>query len=78
LNKRSINQAIAFDPISNAAANLQRSILLTAEWRRGLVERYPDDSRNGDAAELLEKIAADTDQVPAGELRDYRFFDHRR
>jgi hypothetical protein len=37
-----------------------------AEWRRRLVNKYPDDNRNRHAALLLDRLAAEhTDTVPA-------------
>jgi hypothetical protein len=43
----------------------------TAEWRRQKAAEFPDDGRNGDAAKLLDRLAATTEQTPAHVVREY-------
>jgi hypothetical protein len=43
--------------------NLCGNITRTKIWRRGLQARYPDDNRNGKAAETLERLAAETNDL---------------
>jgi hypothetical protein len=43
--------------------NLCGSLTRTAIWRRGLQAKYPNDPRNGRAAETLEKIAGETNDL---------------
>jgi hypothetical protein len=39
------------------------SLTRTASWRRGLQAKYPGDGRNGKAAETLEKLAGETNDL---------------
>jgi len=43
--------------------NLYGNITRTKTWRRGLQARYRDDNRNGKAAETLERLAAETNDL---------------
>ena len=43
-----------------------------AEWRRKKAEDYPDDSRNLEAAELLDKLATSTKDIDLKVLQAYR------
>jgi hypothetical protein len=40
----------------------------TAEWRRRKAEEFPDDSRNVDAAEELERLAGEIDSLEGSEI----------
>jgi hypothetical protein len=40
----------------------------TAEWRRQKADQFPDDRRNLDAAEELERLAADIDRLEGSEI----------
>jgi len=43
--------------------NLCGSFTRSAIWRRGLQAKYPNDPRNGRAAETLEKLAGETNDL---------------
>ncbi|MCH8240946.1 MAG: hypothetical protein IIB62_13060 [Proteobacteria bacterium] len=43
-----------------------------AEWRRSKADEYPDDSRNLEAAELLDKLATSTKDIDLKVLQAYR------
>jgi hypothetical protein len=43
--------------------SLYGSLTRTAVWRRRLLAKYPQDTRNGRAAETLEKIAGETNDL---------------
>jgi hypothetical protein len=64
--------------VSSGARELARQLDLlwlefssTAEWRRAKAVEFPDDGRNGDAAKLLDRLAATADQVEAHVVRAY-------
>lgn len=46
----------------------------TARWRREKAVEYPDDRRNFEAAELLERLANWASAVPAGMLTDLELY----
>lgn len=45
-------------------AELPHIMRRTAQWRMKLAEQYPDDLRNLRAAEKLEELADDADEIP--------------
>lgn len=44
------------------------SIDCTAEWRRSKAEEFPEDTRNLEAAELLEELATDLRKLEGSDL----------
>jgi hypothetical protein len=50
---------------------LKVEFLNTAEWRRQKAAEYPDDKRNLEAADLLERLAETVDQVEPALLQAY-------
>jgi hypothetical protein len=50
------------DSKQNCIDSLSGSLTRTANWRRGLDARY-NDSRNGRAAEALQKLAGETNSL---------------
>ena len=52
-----------FDPNQTALENEADALDDTAEWRRRKAEEYPEDDRNGWAAEELPKLAAEVRQL---------------
>jgi hypothetical protein len=44
----------------NCIDSLNGSLTRTANWRRSLQQKYPNDFRNGRAAEALHKLAGET------------------
>jgi predicted aminopeptidase len=44
----------------NCALSLRGSLRRAANWRRSMQAKYPEDDRNGLAAETLDRIASDT------------------
>jgi hypothetical protein len=40
----------------------------TADWRRRIAERFPADSRNSEAAKILDRLAVDLDAHEGGPL----------
>ena len=51
---------------------LRQAIENTADWRRRTAEQYPDDNRNIEAAEELERLAGTVDDIPEALLRRVR------
>jgi HAMP domain-containing protein len=50
---------------------LRQATKNTADWRRRTAEQYPDDNRNIEAAEELERLAGTVDDIPEALLRQY-------
>jgi hypothetical protein len=48
---------------AEAREQLAVDLVLAADWRRRQARQYPDDPRNTEAAELLDKLAASTRQI---------------
>jgi len=47
----------------NCIDSLSGSLTRTANWRRGLQAKYPNDPRNGRAAEKLDQLADETNDL---------------
>jgi hypothetical protein len=72
--ERRLNPALdttGYDNATLGAEWLRQAFESTAEWRRRVAERRPDDTRNGEAATLLDKLVASIDQMNMATLRDY-------
>jgi hypothetical protein len=50
---------------------LRMDFLSTAEWRQRKADEHPDDTRNHEAAEMLERLAATVDAVEPAVLNAY-------
>jgi hypothetical protein len=50
------------------------SLTRTATWRRGLQAKWPDDPRNGRAAEKLDQLASDTKGLTDGAWEELQKF----
>jgi hypothetical protein len=48
---------------SNCIENMSASIKRSADWRRNLQTKYPDDPRNGRAADKLDRLANDLKEM---------------
>ena len=58
--------------LDEMVAELEIDISNTAEWRRIKALEHPDDNRNIEAAELLDRLAATVRQTDPAVLEAYR------
>jgi hypothetical protein len=50
---------------------LHEEFEMQAEWRRGIAEKYPGDSRNLEAAKIFDRLAATAHLVPEDVVEAY-------
>lgn len=53
------------------ASELKEAFEAQADWRAEKAEEYPDDVRNVRATEILRRLAATADDVPAALMAEY-------
>jgi hypothetical protein len=65
------SQTTTSDEEADIRQELKEDLETTAQWRRRLITRFPDDNRNEAAAELLDRLIPSVQDVPELLLLQY-------